>query len=181
MAVTLGFTNTRRTGLASSTACVLLHATLYDKISSFSYATKAGSIFSFFHVGETTARLALTLTTETLASAAVGALVLADDGTGNWRIANVLNDGTGALGPDGSTIAASARAATLITDNGQVPPLIGTVVTLTGTAADGSMWFVTTSGPRKVVVCGALTTVGALSSGTIAVVQTGNNWQIVQL
>lgn len=169
----------RRSGLASSTACVIWHGGVSDRLAlygSFDYATVVGSTFTFFRAGHGTVA-AVSLTAETLVSSVVGGSVLIDDGTANWRLATVAGDGSSAS-VGGQTVASTARAGVAIGDNGQYLP-IGATLTLTGTASDGKVWFSTGANTLKTYVTAALTTVGALSSGTVAAVEMPNGTWIV--
>ena len=182
MAYTVAFSNSaRRTGLAGSTACVLVHATLFARISKYPYATVDGGAFGFAPQGGGTPT-AMTLTTTTLDGAALGASVLVDDGSGKWRIGTVVNDGsTGALKGDGSVIPSTARAAAFLTENGQAPPPIGSELELVATAVNGRGLFAAKTTPQGQYVTDSLSTVGALGGQVAAVEVSPRTWQVVHL
>jgi hypothetical protein len=193
MSYTVSSSGARTGGLPSTTPVVLWSASLDHELAvrlggSFDHATVAGPTFSFFAPTRTSPSVALNLTTETLASAAVGALVLVDPtGGGIWKLATVVNDGSGALAGDGVTVLPSSTpAAPLLTDNGQGAPPVGSALTLIGTASDGMVCFSYAGGApvaagAGLVFCSPISTVGALSSGVFAAARVGAAWQVVEV
>jgi hypothetical protein len=113
----------------------------------------------------------------------VGGRIWIDDGSSSntWRQATVANDGSAAIGPDGTSIPSSARAAIPISDNGQLSFLpSGTdLFNLVATASDGTTLFV--SKAAKTIIAGAMTTLGAVTPNHYALVETQSGSGLFQL
>jgi hypothetical protein len=185
----------RQSGLVSSTPVVIYHAGVATRLANTAHGFNpstdklgytAPSTFGVINVGAGygTAITSLTLTTETLASAAIGEPVLIDDGSGTntWRWAQVVSDGSSALAPGGQVVPSSAVAYVPIGDNNLSMPPIGTAMTLQGTASDGSTYLQASAAlGYAIVACGAATTAGA-AAGKLAIVSVpGAGLQVVQL
>ena len=177
MAYTIQFTGgARASGLASSTQCVFVTASITSLLQQYDHATLSAGVFSFYLAGDSTIRAQRTFTLETLVSVPPGAQVFAADASNLWRVGTVISDGTNSIGPSGSATPGTTPAAAFKTDNGQ-SAAPGTQLTLIGTASDGTLWF---SGPTgQQYVCAAQSTVAALA-GSLAAVN-ANGWQVMQL
>lgn len=181
MAYTITFNAiTYRAGVPSTEACVLVHAAVAPLLAPYRYGKyRGGGIFDLYpSVGYDDILLSLSL--ETLASAAVGVPVFIGAPDGTWQIGTVASDGSTVVSPTGGSIPATATAATFLTENRQVPPAIGEPMKLVGSASDGKQWLADSGG--RLYVAAAATTAGALmGTGTVAAVQSDNTWFVVRL
>jgi hypothetical protein len=169
-------TGAKLDGLIPSTPCVVLNGDAQSKLPIvWAYLKLNAGLFDIYNASD------VKLTTKaftqgTLASTVAGATVISDDGSGKWRLATVIGDGTTFIF-GGVSVASSARAA--IVAPADVPVLYPSdVITLLPAASDGTSWF----SIRHVftVEAGVMTTAGAVPVGSTAFVEVQPNvWQVL--
>jgi hypothetical protein len=158
-------------GLSPSTRCLVIGVALANAVGAF-YAYAKGALTEFFTLftfyNSSNALVAsVPLATTQLSSIALGAQVLADDGTGTttWRPASVIGDGVSLV--VGPVLAVGARAAIVSPTN--LPPITPiTRIAFSSQASDGTAWFIVDG---NAVQAGVMTTLGAVPVGSTAFVE----------
>lgn len=167
-----------------STPCVILTLEVYRLTGANASTTATNPSGSTFVFPSGT----FTLTKTTLASAAVGTPVLLNTDATNYRVATVVGTGT-SFAAGGTTIASTARAATLVSQTPAQAPSTSVEYTLAGVASDGTTYFARRPSGSVEVHGSALTTAGAITPGTgVVLVETaaggatsGGTWRAVNL
>jgi hypothetical protein len=186
------------TSLPGSTAIVLLTTALTGDLASeargWVYATNSAGTFTFYD-GNGAALVALPVTLTTIDAAAIlGDPILIDRGANDWRQGIITSDGTSYTTPAGTAIPLTARAIAKSDLVGYTDPPAGRfsvapgvsyttsppseVFNLIGLTVGGAPQFGCT---RLALFYGAtsLTTLGALTAGTEALVEVGGAWHFL--
>lgn len=192
---------TGATVLPGSTPCVLCTTAVLNQIRGLffhnsanattlvmpqgAYAINSGGVFTFHAVypPDFTISPSLTLPLATLDGALIGGTVLLDDGTGHWRMATVLGDGSTFIA-GGVSVPLTSRAAALSNLSGYVGASSQNLETfaLTGTSVDGHIWFTGSAG-ATVFSAVPLSTIGALagSQALVEVSATPSTWRVMSV
>lgn len=172
-----------QTGIANTADVVLLFPALLrqlnQRFNGWVRATRSSDAFTFYSASDVELGT-ITLTRVDIRHTVSGCEVLFEATTDRWEACRVVDDGDKVVA-NGIVYSGTTRAALITTSPAQDVSGLTGIFLETGTDEDADhVWFA----QNEVVMirCDAITTVGALSPGNVALVETSTDkWEIVRL